>query len=139
METNNMSQADLVRMLDLLRQEIQSDHYLGESLRHLLRKQDLQGQSYTAFLQAASSISSDNYSSEVFRSLAREKRLSDDQLSELLLATGSIQSDHYLSELLVSVASEVRNRGEGVKAAYRTAAKNISSESYYGRAMRAID
>lgn len=139
METNNMSQSDLVRMLDLLRREIQSDHYLGESLRHLLRKQDLQGQAYTAFLQAASSISSDNYSSEVFQSLAREKRLSDDQLSELLLATGSIQSDHYLSEVLVSVASEVRNRGEGVKAAYRTAAKNISSESYYGRAMRAID
>ncbi len=139
LDTENISDATLVNMLDLLRTNVQSDHYLSESLKHLMREQDLQGQSYTAFIRAAASIESDSYSAGVFEDLGKEKNLSDDQLSELLQATSGIQSDHYLTEVLTSLASQVRGKGDGVQAAYRNAAKEISSETYYGRAMRAIN
>ena len=135
----DFSSAMMVNLLDQLRQEVQSDHYLSESLQRISREQPLSGPSYTAFLRAAASIDSDNYSSRVFRALVDDKSLSGDQLAELLLATNNIQSDHYLTEVLVDVAPLVKNQGEEVKSAYRTAAKEISSETYYGRAMRAIN
>ncbi|MEL6837408.1 MAG: hypothetical protein AAFP77_30655 [Bacteroidota bacterium] len=138
-DKEDFSSTTLVNMLDQLRQNVQSDHYLNEALRHIIREQSLDGPTYTALLRAAASIQSDNYSSGVYEALVRDKNLSGDQLAELLLSTGNIQSDHYLTEVLLAVAPLVKNQGEEVKSAYRTAAKEISSESYYGRAVRAID
>ena len=128
LDTENMSDATLVNMLDLLRTNVQSDHYLSESLKHLMREQDLQGQSYTAFIRAAASIESDSYSAGVFEDLGKETNLSDDQLSELLQATSGIQSDHYLTEVLTSLASQVRSKGDGVQAACRNAAKGLKAQ-----------
>lgn len=139
LDTENMSESTLVNMLDLLRSNVQSDHYLAESLKHIMREQALQGESYSAFIRAAAGIESDSYAAGVLEDLGQEKRLSDDQLSELLLSSSHIQSDHYLTEVLTSLASQVKNAGDGVQAAYRTAAKEISSETYYGRAMRAVN
>ncbi len=139
LRNEDFSSSTLVDLLDQLSREVQSDHYLGESLQHLSREQSLSGPTYSAFVRAAASIDSDNYSSEVFRHLARDKKLTGDQLAEMLLATRDIQSDHYLTEVLISVAPQVKTAGEEVKSAYRAAAKEISSETYYGRAMRAID
>lgn len=135
----DMSSATMVTMLGILQREIQSDHYLGEALRHIMREQELEGETYSAFVRAAASISSDNYSSEVFRQFAQEKTLNEDQLVQLLNATGNIQSDHYLSQVLVALAPQVTREGEVAFSAYRNAAKQINSETYYGRAMRAID
>jgi hypothetical protein len=57
----------------------------------------------------------------------------------LLGAAENIDSDSYLSGVLVDVADQVRRSDDAVKEAYRKAAKKIDSESYYGRALRAIE
>ena len=50
-----------------------------------------------------------------------------------------IRSDHYLSQTLMAFSAQVKRSSEKVKSAYRTAAKSIRSETYYGRAVKAID
>jgi hypothetical protein len=58
---------------------------------------------------------------------------------EMLQASAEINSDYYLSEALSSLADKVRSADSGVKDAYRKAAKNIHSDTYYGKAVKAID
>jgi hypothetical protein len=84
-------------------------------------------------------MSSDHYKSEVLRHAMDRSDLSDAKIIALLTAAESINSDHYLTEVLVSAAPRVRNGSDALKNAYREAARNISSETYYGRAMRALD
>jgi hypothetical protein len=51
----------------------------------------------------------------------------------------SIGSDHYKTTVLTRIAPIVKQSDTEAKDAYRQAAKRISSETYYGRALRAID
>ena len=68
-----------------------------------------------------------------------EHDLTEDQLIAVLNSLTHIQSDHYMTEALYSLADKVRRSSERVKSAYRTAAKSIGSDHYYGRAIKAID
>lgn len=120
--------------------DIQSDHYVSEVISELLSKKmngssdDLQG-----ILDIVKhNISSDHYASNVYKKLANQN-LPEDQLIMALRATTSINSDHYAAETLKAFSSQVRNASERVKSEYRTAAKSISSDTYYGRAVKAID
>ena len=57
----------------------------------------------------------------------------------LLKAAANLSSDHYLTESLVALSDKVNAMGSEAKNAYRAAAKNISSDTYYGKAMKALD
>ena len=78
------------------------------------------------------------YAADVLKTAA-EKKLSNNQLIDILKASANIDSDHYLSEVLLSLSDQVRSSDSAVKDAYRSAAKNIDSDTYYGRAVKAID
>ena len=83
-------------------------------------------------------MSSDTYATSVLKEAA-EIRLNTRQLISILKAAEKIKSDHYLSSFLIEIADQVRNGDPSVKEAYRQTARNIKSETYYGRALRAID
>ena len=57
----------------------------------------------------------------------------------LKLSAESINSDNYLTDVLVNLAGSVNASGSSAKAAYKEAAKSISSEHYYGRVMKALN
>jgi len=83
-------------------------------------------------------MSSDTYAASVLKEAA-DKDLSSKQLISVLHAAGNIKSDHYLSTVLIDLSDQVRSSDASVKDAYRATAKKIRSETYYGRAIRAID
>jgi hypothetical protein len=53
-------------------------------------------------------------------------------------ASRNINSDYYLSNILVAYAGKVKSSSQKVKDAYTKAAKSVKSETYFGRAMRAM-
>lgn len=125
-------------VIQLIDNSVNSDYYASTSLRKLLSNQKLSDAAYKQLVMAASRINSDYYASEVLGDAA-SKATTKQQLIDICESASHINSDHYLSSVLTAIASQVRTSDNDVKEAYRKAARNISSETYYGRALRAIE
>lgn len=120
--------------------DINSDHYTAEVVMTLLDS-DLKADSnsLTELLDIVKrNVNSDHYAANIFKSLAN-RNLTEDQMITALNATSNINSDHYMSEVLLAFASKVNRSSARVKEAYRTAAKSINSDSYYGKVAKAVD
>lgn len=127
-----------IQVIKLIEGSVSSDYYASSSLKNMLEHQKLTDESFKQLVATGGKLNSANYASDVLRT-ATKKDLSQNQLIDILNAAGNIDSDHYLTEVLMSIASQVRSADSNVKDAYRQAAKKIDSESYYGRALKAID
>ena len=65
--------------------------------------------------------------------------LKDEQIIEIIEAAGNtINSSHYLSQTLLNFAPRVKKGSEKLKTTYTSVAKKINSDTYFGRAMKAI-
>lgn len=118
---------------------IESDHYRTEVLTTLLRKQDLKEEHYKKLVEFVNTMNSDHYRSETLRTALSAPNMTDGKLIAVLTSASQIDSDHYKTEVLTQSARDVKNASQPVKDAYRAAARNIKSETYYGRALRAIE
>ncbi|HCX21146.1 MAG: hypothetical protein CMB89_12030 [Flammeovirgaceae bacterium] len=128
----------LSAIFKLATNSINSDHYLTTVLNKAVRRQDLKGRSMEEFVEAIGTVNSGHYASEVIKEASRLD-LKEAQVMQLLKAAASLSSDHYLTESLVALSDKVNAMGSEAKNAYRAAAKNISSDTYYGKAMKALD
>ncbi len=130
---------ELLTLLLDITSSIESDHYSSQVLGNLLRRQQLSDGQLKKVLEAAGRIGSDHYKLQVLKTALETPSTNEGTLLAILGAAGSIDSDHYLTELLVALSDQVRNGSAALKDAYRATARQISSETYYGRALRAID
>ena len=128
----------LTAMLNLSGNSIGSDYYLSLILIEVVNNQKLEGRTLNAFLTSLRSVSSDHYATNVYKELA-QLDMTEAGMIQILKASASIGSDHYLSTSLIELSRKVNGMGEGVKDAYRSAARTISSDTYYGKAMKALD
>ncbi len=131
--------ASLRKVLELVDDNIGSDHYAHEILKKVIREQNLSGQNLDSFIDALDEISSDHYATEVIKSFANGRSISESQMLKILDASESIGSDHYHTTVLVALAPKVKAMSSRVREAYREAAKNINSDTYYGKALKALD
>ena len=118
---------------------IESDHYRTEVLTTLLQKQDLKEEHYKKLVEYVNTMDSDHYRSETLQTALSAPNMTEGKLIAVINSAAQIDSDHYITEVLVSAAPAVKKAGTTAKDAYRSAAKKISSETYYGRALRAIE
>lgn len=120
--------------------DIKSDHYTSVVITELLNnKLDTSTNSLNGLLDIVSNnINSDHYATTVYKQLAKHN-LSENQLISVFNSVKNIKSGHYLSETLIAFSGQVKKASEKVKSAYRAAAKSINSDTYYGRAVKAID
>ncbi|MEM1217039.1 MAG: hypothetical protein AAGJ82_15195, partial [Bacteroidota bacterium] len=132
---NATQQTQLLNMVD---EHVSSGHYRAEILSDFMDEQPLHQESFAALQRAISNINSDNYKTNVLTELANLSALTDEQVIGLLATAKSINSDHYLSEAVVAFSGHANSRGEKVKTAYRDTCQAINSETYYGRAMKAL-
>jgi hypothetical protein len=84
-------------------------------------------------------MDSDHYKTVVLQEAMSAGSISESKVIAIINATNQIDSDHYITEVLTSAAPKVKSGSSQLKDAYRTAAKRIDSETYYGRALRAIE
>ncbi|UII32433.1 hypothetical protein LVD17_01085 [Fulvivirga ulvae] len=127
------------KLIILVDEKMSSDYYASAVLSKIAKEQDLNDQTLERLASAISKLGSSNYAAEVIKKAADSRNVSKTTLLPLIKAAGSISSDYYASSALQSLAPHVKASDKEVKDAYRAAAKNISSDTYYGQAMRAID
>lgn len=130
----------LSKMIDEIEEDINSDHYSNVLLTKIISEQTLGPESIESFKRAVRSISSDHYASEVIITAAEETELDDDLVKSLLESTEEINSDHYMSRALVSLSEYInQSDSDELRRLYRSIARDISSDTYYGRAMKALN
>ena len=127
-----------IQMINQIKETVQSDYYASITMKNVLKNQRLTDESFRLLVNVSSEFNSANYAADVLKAAA-DKDLSKNQLMDILKASGNINSDHYLTEVLLRLSDQVRSSDSSVKDAYRSAAKNIDSDTYYGRAVKAID
>jgi hypothetical protein len=133
--TDETAQLELINNIG---SSMNSDYYASVALGELMKSQKLTEKTFTELVTVAGKLNSAHYASTVL-SNASKATLTSAQLIDLCKAASNINSDHYLSTVLTAIAPQVKTSDSTVKDAYRQAAKRISSETYYGRALRAID
>ena len=131
----NLEQAALLR---LLHEHMKSDYYLAAVLSRALDEQELGGLALEELTKTIGEISSDYYAASVIIKAAKQD-IEPSMLLSLITAAERIDSDYYLSSALISMAEAVKDSDEEVRKAYIEAANNIGSETYYRRALKAIN
>ena len=126
------------QIVSVLNNSVGSDYYASVTYNKILKHQKLSDDSFKNLILAAGELNSSTYAADVLQNAAT-KTLSANQLVYTLKAAENIDSDHYLTTVLQALAPQVKNADSSVKDAYRQAAKKISSETYYGRALRAVE
>lgn len=136
---NKLDEDVIIKMIDLVDSKLSSDHYASVVLSKLMQNQELSSKSVEKIANAITGLGSSHYASSAIKSISKNDNLSKESLISIIKAIGNISSDYYTASALESIAPLVKRSDESVKDAYRTAAKSINSDTYYGRAMRAID
>lgn len=133
-----LDEATQSQILNLIGETMNSDYYAAVSLGEFLKSQKLTDKTFSELAMVAGKLNSANYAADVL-SKTSEITLSKSQLIEVCKASANISSDYYLSTVLTAIAPQVNKSDNEVKDAYRQAAKKIDSETYFGRAIRAIE
>ncbi len=137
--TNELT-PDVQTILVAATSSIESDHYITVVGKQILKKVSLNDEAFKSLLDVLAQHQSDYYMSEFLKTAADRPNVSKANLLAIIQAAGSIDSDHYITEVLTTLAPTLRAMNDtSLKDAYRTAARKISSETYYGRALRALD
>ncbi|MEM9328612.1 MAG: hypothetical protein AAGA85_23295 [Bacteroidota bacterium] len=136
---NELSSDALNRMIENIEEDVGSDHYAHILLTKIMTEQRLDNEALETMIGAIEEVGSDHYSSQIIITAANETDLSDKMVLALLEAVDDIGSDHYAAEALKSLAGFVRESGSSeLRDAYHRAASGINSETFYGRAMKAL-
>lgn len=135
---NKLTDQHLTLLLGIMN-SVESDHYRSEILRTLLSRQDLQEQQFGKLMEACADMGSDHYITVVLQQALDADNISDAKVIAVLNTAKKMNSDHYVTEVLLDAAPKVKSGNTVLKDAYRSAAREISSETYYGRALRAIE
>lgn len=135
---DNKLSTDQIRTVVDISTSIESDHYTTIVFNDVL-KQDMSDEAFGNLIDRVSHIGSDYYMATVLQSALNLPKLSNAKVISVLSVTGKIESDHYITEVLLAAAPRVKTGDAALKDAYRSAAKKIESETYYGRAIKAIE
>jgi len=135
---NKLPSDQIFNLVDLSN-NIDSDHYLTIVYTTVMKNQDLSDESFKALIERAGNVDSDHYASTILKSALILPNINDSKVMSILNAAGNIGSDNYITDVLVSAAPKVKSGSTALKDAYRNTAKRIGSETYYGRALRAIE
>lgn len=130
---------DVNAFIALMTETIESDHYRTQVLNTMLKRQKLNPETFGKLLESCDKMDSDHYRSNFLMAASQQPGITDVHLIAILKASTNIDSDHYKTEILTKLAPKVRGGSADLRDAYRACAKQIESEYYYGRALRAIE
>jgi hypothetical protein len=117
--------------------EMTSDYYAATLLTKFAKNQQLAEENFLIMTKVMGKMSSDYYAATSLKA-ASVGPLSEARLLAVIEAAGQIKSDYYLSTVLMGVSEQVADSSEEIKKAYMKTAKNIRSETYYGRVVRGL-
>lgn len=104
--TKDLNSNDVVRLLNDLESNMDSDHYISEILKDNDDIFLISPAATDAYINSVEAIDSDHYMSEILRNIIGNEDISDDQVNDLLDISEEINSDHYKSEVLRELIDE---------------------------------
>lgn len=119
--------------------DVDSDHYATQILTDVLRDAKLSDESYGKVLIRVSEIDSDHYKVQILKSVLKSDKLTKAHMISILKSVDTIDSDYYKSEVLKGACSQVSKADNEVKDLFRSVARGIRSDTYYGKVARCID
>lgn len=134
---NNLSKENYETFINSM-EDVSSDYYQTSLINDFL-KEDLDDKSLDKLLGLINkNVNSSYYAAGLYKKLSRQN-LSEKQLIRVLEnASRNINSSNYLANTLVAFSKQVKGSSQRVKDAYIKCAKRIKSDTYFGRAMKAI-
>ncbi|KYG84191.1 hypothetical protein AWW67_03520 [Roseivirga seohaensis] len=119
--------------------DVDSDNYAAQILKSVLREQELSDENYDKVLSRVANIDSDFYKVNILQDVLKARNLNKTHMISILKTVSSIGSDYYKSEVLKGACSSVSGADAEVKDLFRSVAKTIKSDTYYGKVARCID
>ncbi len=137
-QSKNMSQSSYQSFMSIMN-GVSSDHYLTEIIKELLKKSLSEASLNNILKIMDDNISSDHYATLLYKKMSRQNNITENQIIAILNnASKVLNSSYYLSETLLAFSKKVRNGSSKLKDTYTKVAKNINSDTYFGKAMKAI-
>ncbi|WP_347175360.1 hypothetical protein [Polaribacter uvawellassae] len=139
LKNKNLSKKTHEQFLTIIK-DIKSDHYISSIITEMMKNNSFNSSSINTIVKMVDeNIKSDHYVSTIYKKIAT-KNLSENQLIMIIESSSrTMSSSHSLTSVLVALSGQVNKSSEKVKNAYRTAAKKIKSDTYYGRTMKALN
>ncbi len=135
-DMNAEAQSNLINVVT----SIESDHYITTVANEMLKRQNLTDDVFQKLLDTMGQHDSDYYVSVFLKTAMQRPNLTKQNIVAVLNAASKMESDHYITDVLTDVAPKIKAMNDtSLKDAYRLAAKKIESDTYYGRAVKAID
>ena len=120
--------------------DIKSDHYVSSIITEILKNNSFSTSSINAIVKMVNdNISSSHYISTIYKKIATKKLTESQMILIIESSARTIKSSHSLTSVLVALSSQVNKSSSKVKNAYKAAAKNIKSDTYYGRVMKVLN
>lgn len=136
----NLDASTKVKIIQTISSKMSSDYYMATLLGKVFENGDASSPVAEATFKAIEGMDSDYYAYTVIKKAAETRNLDDKGVLALINATKSISSDYYQSAALVNLSDKVNSSSRReLKDAYIEAARNISSDTYYGQALKALD
>lgn len=131
----NPKNSDLIPILEVVGDDIDSDHHKAEILKHNTKGFLATEASTAAYIKAAEQIDSDHHMAEVLKKAVRDNNISQPQMKELFSITKEISSDHHKAEVLMTVLQNRSLSSANVNLLIN-ASKDISSDHHRARVLK---
>ena len=118
---------------------ISSDYEKSKVIQQLAEQKNFLADNYKATFNVISSISSDYEKGKSISSILSKQKLSEAQYQALFPVVASISSDYEKSKVLRNMAPRIPANATALRDDYRKAAKTISSEYEYKKAIEALN
>ncbi|NNF26793.1 MAG: M56 family metallopeptidase, partial [Gemmatimonadetes bacterium] len=128
MTQDGFEPAEVTRVLDLVAELMDSDHYVAGILEAVGDRWGIRPEYEASYVRAVAGLESDHYAHGALMALVREG-MSEGMASEILAASRLIESDHYKADLLTRMA-EADGIGSTDRAAYVEAFASVESDHY---------
>ncbi|MBC5992681.1 hypothetical protein [Pontibacter cellulosilyticus] len=134
-ELSNSSTGMAIKALS----SISSDYEKSKVIQQLAEQKSFLADNYKATFAVINSISSDYEKAKSISSILSKQKLSEAQYQSLFPVVTSISSDYEKSKVLRNMAARIPSNATALHEDYRKAAKTISSEYEYKKAMEALN
>jgi len=137
LDQDSVSETDVFRIM-AIGEKLGSDNDKSNLFNKLIDKGLINGARFDTLIRFASYMGADMDKTNLYKKLMEVKTISDSQWTTLINKASQLGADMDKANLLTEIAQKMP-RTEMMKSAYLTAAKSISNDSDYGKAVRAVE
>ncbi|RKN81139.1 hypothetical protein [Ulvibacterium marinum] len=132
----NPNNNDLTAILNVVGNDISSDHHKAQILKHKTKTFLSTDGTTAAYIEATGKISSDHHKAEVLKKSIRDGEISETRMKSLFAITENISSDHHKAQVLLTVLKNRPLNTENINVLIATS-QSINSDHHKEQVLKA--